>query len=492
MSSGKLTQQQRQILLVVLIPVFMSLLSVSIVNVVLPGIGRDLDAPSSALQWVLSGYTLSFGVLLVAAGRAGDVYGRGRLFVIGSILFGAASLLAGLAPNDIVLNIARVLMGFGSGLLNPQTVGIIQQYFSGPERGRAFGYFGSTVGISVAIGPVLGGVFMAAFGDGWGWRASFLINVPFALIGAFAAFRLFPASAWTSAADTAETDGRGKSRADMDPVGTVLFALAILLIMLPFMERALGAWVFSLVFVGIALIGVWVAWEKHYKARGREPMVDLSLFRIPSFANGSLLIGLYFMGTTSIWVVSAVFLQGGHDFTALQAGLIGLPGALGTIGTSAWAGRKVFAYGRHLVLWGMVIAIVCVAGSIGVVLLAQAGLVSIWWLMLPLSVLGTAQGIIVSPNQTLTLLEVPVRDSGAAGGVLQTGQRVGTAVGIAAITGTLFAVQATAGWDAAFITAFTVIGVIMSPAAAVAVWDVIVSGRRGGSQPPGRQTVSSS
>ena len=492
MKPGKLTQQQKQILSVVLIPVFMSLLSVSIVNVVLPAIGRDLNAPSSALQWVLSGYTLSFGVLLVAAGRAGDVYGRGRLFVIGAILFGAASLLAGLAPNEVVLNIARISMGFGSGLLNPQTVGLIQQYFSGAERGRAFGYFGSTVGISVAIGPVLGGVFMAGFGDSWGWRASFLINVPFALIAAAAALRLFPDSAWKGTPETGRAADRRQSRADMDPVGTVLFALAILLVMLPFMERELGAWVFSLAVVGVALIAVWAFWEKRYKARGREPMVDLSLFKIPSFANGSLLIGLYFMGTTSVWVVSAVFLQGGHDFSPLHAGLIGLPGALGTIWTSAWAGRKVLAYGRSLVLWGMVIAIASIAGSIGVVLLADAGGLSIWWLMLPLSVLGAAQGCIVSPNQTLTLLEVPVRDSGAAGGVLQTGQRVGTAVGIAAITGILFTVEAASGWNTAFITAFTVIGIVMSAAAAVAVWDVVVSGRNGGNQTPGRQTVPSS
>lgn len=478
--AGTLNQQQRQILSVVLVPVFMSLLSVSIVNVVLPAVGRDLDAASSSLQWVLSGYTLAFGVLLVAAGRAGDVYGRGRLFVIGAGLFGLAALLAGLAPNVLVLNIARIFMGFGSGLLNPQTVGLIQQYFAGAERGRAFGYFGSTVGVSVAIGPVLGGVFMAALGDSWGWRAAFLVNVPFALLAAVAAFKLFPESAWRGTEEPAETTPDGKAKVDMDPVGTVLLAAAVLLVMLPFMERALGAWVFSLVVIGVILVAVWVWWEKRYKERGRAPMVDLSLFRIKSFANGSLLIGLYFMGSTSVWVVVAVFLQNGHGFSALQAGLIGLPGALGTIWTSSWAGRNVIAWGRRLVLYGMLIAVASVIGAIVVVLLAGSAGISVWWLMLPLSVLGTAQGFVVSPNQTLTLLEVPVRESGAAGGVLQTGQRVGTAVGIAAITGTLFSVALTADWNTAFMVSFAFIGVIMLIATGVAVWDVILTHRRGG------------
>src|SRR5690625_1020400 len=140
-----------RILAVLLAVIFMSLVSVSIVNVALPSIQRDLGAAQSDIQWVLSGYALTFGVILVAAGRAGDIMGRGGIFLVGVGIFTASSVAAGLAPDPLWLNAARFVQGIGSGLLNPQGIGMIQQYFRGPERGRAFGYFGTTVGVSVAI-----------------------------------------------------------------------------------------------------------------------------------------------------------------------------------------------------------------------------------------------------------------------------------------------------------------------------------------------------
>lgn len=149
--STTMTQTQKRILIIGLVPLFMSLLSVSSINVVLPSIAAGIDASTSALQWVLTGYALSFGVVLVAAGRAGDVFGRGQLFVIGVGLFGLSSLVAGIAPDPLTLNISRVTMGLGSGFLNPQVVGLLQQYFQGPPRGRAFGLMGTTVGLSVAM-----------------------------------------------------------------------------------------------------------------------------------------------------------------------------------------------------------------------------------------------------------------------------------------------------------------------------------------------------
>lgn len=166
---GQVTQSQQidndvttdpvrwRILAVLLTVIFMSLVSVSIVNVALPSIKQALDASQSDLQWVLSGYALTFGVILVAAGRAGDIMGRGGIFILGVAVFTAASIASGLAPNAMWLNVARFIQGIGSGLLNPQGLGMIQQYFRGAERGRTFGYLGTTVGFSVAIGPVLGG-----------------------------------------------------------------------------------------------------------------------------------------------------------------------------------------------------------------------------------------------------------------------------------------------------------------------------------------------
>jgi MFS family permease len=145
MSSTGFSGDQRRVLPVILVPAFMSLLSVSIVNVTLPAIETTLDTGTSGLQWIVSGYALVFGVLLVSAGRAGDIWGRGKLFVAGLVVFGLGSLLAGLAPSILVLNLARVVMGLGSGLLNPQVTGMIQQFFSGELRGRAFGLFGGVL-----------------------------------------------------------------------------------------------------------------------------------------------------------------------------------------------------------------------------------------------------------------------------------------------------------------------------------------------------------
>ena len=140
------TPEQRRILPVLLIPAFVSLLAVSSVNVILPAIAASVPTSTGGLQLVVSGYSLVFGVLLVPAGRAGDVMGRGRLFVAGLVLFGLGSLAAGVAPSILALNLARVLMGMGSGLFNPQVTGLIQQYYAGAARGRAFGLFGGVIG----------------------------------------------------------------------------------------------------------------------------------------------------------------------------------------------------------------------------------------------------------------------------------------------------------------------------------------------------------
>lgn len=474
----------RRILSVVLVPLFMSLLSVSIVNVVLPSISDSIGASTSALQWVLSGYTLAFGVLLVPGGRAGDVFGRGRLFVIGVIVFGVGALAAGLSPDPVTLNIARVLMGFGSGLLNPQTVGLIQQYFQGAARGRAFGMFGSVVGVSVAVGPVLGGALIALAGREWGWRLAFLVNVPIAAAAVLLAFLRFPASAWHGTAesssasspqpDSADSEPEGqaaKRRVDLDPVGNILLALSILAIMLPFLERAAGPWLFLLIPVGIVLVWIWVRWERRYARRGGTPMVELGLFRTRSFGAGTLLVTLYFLGVTSVWVVVAIFTQNGHGFTAIAAGMIGLPAAICSAISANLSGRFVTRVGRPLVVAGTAVCIVGLASSIVIVWLNSAIGLNLWWLLLTLSFVGIAQGMVISPNQTLTLAEVPIAYAGSAGGVLQTGQRIGTAIGIALLTALFFSFMERGGWNGAFMVCFAAIAVVVALAGVVGLYD---------------------
>ena len=470
-----------------LIPAFVTLLAVSSVNVILPAVSHSLNAGTAGLQLVVSGYALVFGVALVPAGRAGDVMGRGRLFVIGMLLFGAGSLASGLAPDVVTLNLARVVMGIGSGLLNPQVTGMIQQYYSGEARGRAFGLFGAVIGVSVALGPVLSGGFIGWLGDDWGWRASFLINVPLTLAGVWAARRYLPASAWHRGSGTGqmeqadspdETGAAHRGGIDLDPVGMGLLAVGTLLIMIPFMEASAGTWIWGLEVAGIGVIGAWVAWEKRYRAKGGAPMVDLSLLTIPSFAYGSLAIAVYFLGYTSVWIIVAQYVQAGLGSTALASGLIGVPAALAGSIAAAVAGRRVIRVGRVMVLGGMVLGMAGLLASIGIMHMhARAGW-SPWWLTLTLLVLGVGQGLVVSPNQTLSLADVPLEYAGAAGGILQTGERIGTSIGIAVITGLTFRVSHSSGWEAAAQAGLLAVVAAIAVSAAVAAHDLRLAARR--------------
>ena len=467
--------EHQRLLPTLLIPAFVTLLAVSSVNVILPAVSQDLSAGTAGLQLVVSGYSLVFGVVLVPAGRAGDVMGRGRIFVIGMILFGVGSLASGLAPDVVTLNLARVVMGVGSGLLNPQVSGMIQQFYSGESRGRAFGLFGAVIGVSVAVGPVLSGGLIGWLGDDWGWRASFLINVPLVLLGVWAAHRYLPDSAWHRQ-DGGSAAGRG--RVDLDPVGMVLLAAGTLLIMIPFMEASAGAWVWGLEAAGIGIVSAWVAWERRYRARGGAPMVDLSLLTIPSFAYGSLAIAVYFLGYTSVWIIVAQYVQAGLGSTALVSGAVGVPAALAGSVAAAVAGRRVIRVGRVMVLGGMAAGMAGLLASVGIIHMhARAGW-SPWWLTLTLLLLGVGQGLVVSPNQTLSLVDVPLEYAGAAGGILQTGERIGTSIGIAAITGLTFRVSHSSGWDVAAQAGLLAVVAAISVSAAVAAVDLRLAARR--------------
>ena len=216
-----------RILAVLLVTIFMSLVNVSTVNVGLPTIQHGLGASQSDLQWVLSGYALTFGVILVAAGRAGDILGRGGFFMIGVIVFTLASLACGLALTPRALNVARFVQGVGSGLISPQGIGMIQEYFRGSARGRAFGYFGSMVGFSVGVGPVLGGLLIELGGPDFGWRLAFLFNVPVGLIIMVMTWRLFPRPLFNRHAKGTPAPGWRATLARLDPVGSTLLGLAV-------------------------------------------------------------------------------------------------------------------------------------------------------------------------------------------------------------------------------------------------------------------------
>jgi EmrB/QacA subfamily drug resistance transporter len=437
---------------VCLVAGFMSLLDVSIVNVALPSIATGLHAGESSLQWIVSGYALTFGLLLVPAGRIGDARGRRPAFMWGLVLFTVASLACGFAPNDGTLIAARLLQGAAGGVLTPQVSGLIQQLFRGRERAKAFGLLGASIGLSTAVGPLLGGLIIQVFGADTGWRFVFFVNLPVGILALFLALKLIP---------HVRATGRRES---LDPVGVLLLGGAVTCVLLPLIEQE--QWHSSarlLLFPAAAVLGLaWWAWEVEYTKRS-EPLVDLALFREPGYALGASIGVLFFAGFTGLFFIYTQYLQIGLHYSALRAGTAATPFAVGSAVAAALGGRLVTRYGRSLVVLGLVLVVISFVGTY--VAADQVPGVNVGWAAaFPLLIGGIGSGFVITPNVTLTLNEVPVRRAGIAGGVLQTGQRIGTAAGIAA-TGSVFygAVRTSHGdWALAFrhgvwvITAFTV------------------------------------
>lgn len=445
-----------RILIVLLMAIFMSLMGVSVINVALPSIQHALAASQSDIQWVLSGYALTFGVVLVSAGRAGDLMGRGGFFILGVTIFTLASVAAGLAPDADWLNTARFVQGVGSGFLNPQGMGMIQQYFQGPDRARAFGFFGTTVGVSVAIGPVLGGLLIQLGGADIGWRLTFLINVPIGLLTLVLAFLWFPRPLIHKPKQRA-----GKGLGSLDPVGALLLGLGVLAVLYPFVESGSSDLVWLLLPTGLLLFYLWVQWEWWYTRRGYSPMVDLTIFAISSYRNGSVIMFLYFLGMTSVWVLVPVYAQQGVGFSAFEAAMIGVPSALLSAWSANWAGKRVNQHGRKVVIGGLMLAVFGLLSSIVVVQMHQHAGLSLWWLLLSLAFFGLGHGSVISPNQALTLAEVPLAYAGSSGAIMQTGQRIGTSVGIAMITAVVFAVTAQSSWHTAVSLGFLTIMLVI-------------------------------
>ncbi|GLW06412.1 MFS transporter [Microtetraspora sp. NBRC 13810] len=452
-------------LAVCLVAAFMTLLDVSIVNVALPSIRAGLDASPDALQWILSGYALTFGLALVPAGRMGDARGRRGVFMTGLALFTLASAAAGLAPTVTWLVVARLVQGAAGGLLNPQIAGVIQVLFRGAERGRAFGALGATVGIATAAGPLIGGALIALAGAQEGWRWVFYVNLPVGLVALPLAWRLLPPPDET----------RGRER--LDPVGILLLGAGVVLLLLPLVQEQQwhGAAKWLLVPAGLAVLWIFVRWERRHE----QPVIDLRLYRLRSYALGALIALLYFAGFSGIFFSFTLYLQNGLRYTPLLAGLSITPFAVGSAIAAFVGGRIVARFGRPLVVAGLV----CVAAGL-IATLVAVRLVPDEHVALataaPLLLAGLGSGLVISPNQTLTLSEVPPEGGGSAAGVLQTGQRIGTAVGVAAVGSMFFATVAGTGgdWAVAFERGLLVVIAFVLVALCAALGDLLAG--RGG------------
>lgn len=441
-----------RILGVSLVVGFMSLLDVTIVNVAIPSMQQGLDTSASTIQWVVSGYALAFGLTLVAGGRLGDAYGRRRLMVVGLSLFVVSSAAVGLAPSAELVVLARLAQGASAGLLTPQNSGLIQVLFRGAERGRAFGLFGLTVSIASATGPLLGGSILAVAGEDDGWRWLFLVNVPIGLVAMVGILRLVPGRS---------AEGGTTQREPIDVAGALLLGGAVLCLLYPVVSLEAGQRWPLVLLVGFPAFAVaFVRWEHRLRRLDRSPLLDVALLRrTPGFAGGLTIGTLYFTGFTGVFLVLSVFLQDERGFSPLHAGLLITPFAVGSAISSPLAGRVVTSVGRPLTIGALV---VMGAGVLTVALLVPGRADGdLWWALVPaLFVAGLGGGAVVSPNLTLTLSDVPPSMGGAAGGAVQTGQRIGSALG-AAVLVTVFQL---AGLRAALLTSIAVLACALAVA----------------------------
>jgi EmrB/QacA subfamily drug resistance transporter len=405
---------------------FMTLLDVSIVNVALPSIELSLHARQNELEWIVAGYALSLGLLLVPAGRFGDAHGRRPVFMVGVALFAVASAACGLAPSALWLVLGRLVQGFAGGLISPQISGLIQGLFRDEERGAAFGFFGATIGVSAAVGPLTGGALIALFGVHDGWRAVFFVNLPIGAAILLLARRYLPAP----------TAAERRPQA-LDPLGVVLLGAAVVCILVPFIEQRTWHSPLRLALFPLAavLLVVWVLHERRY-GRTREPLVSLDLFRIRSYALGSPVGLFYFAGFIAMFFILTQYLQLGLHYPAWKSGLSATPFALGSALVASAGSRQALRRGPKLVAFGLATVLVGMAG-VWLAVDVHPGHDVALWTALPLLIAGLGGGLVISPNLTLTLSQVPVERAGSAGGVLQTGQRIGSAAGIA-VTGSVF------------------------------------------------------
>jgi EmrB/QacA subfamily drug resistance transporter len=455
----------------------MIFVDVSIVNVALPSFTAGLGASPTDLSWIVAGYTLTFGLALVPGGRLGDGRGRKRMLVAGLVLFALASLAAGLAVTPLWLVVARLVQGLAGGLVNPQLLGLIQQMFTGAERGTAFGIFGAVNASSTAVGPLLGGLLIELGGPQEGWRWVFLVNLPLALVALILAPRLLPA-------DPARGE---RAPTSLDPMGAVLLGLAVLGVLLPVVlaERDPAAAPWWTAGVGLAVGVAFVAWERRYARQGREPLLNERVLRSPGYVLGTGLGTLYMAGSTAIFFVLTVYLQQGLGYSALLAGLATMPYAVGSALAAAWGGRIVGRVGRPLVVAGTV---VMAAGITATLLIVNArtdpstGLLT----ALPLFVAGLGSGLVITPNQALTLQDVPVDQGGTAGGMQQTSQRIGSSIGIALVATVFFAALAASGqqYGTALAAGLLVVLLCVLAAFALGLADVLRRRRGRAATPP--------
>jgi EmrB/QacA subfamily drug resistance transporter len=405
----------------------MDLIDLTVVNVALPTIRRDLGATGTQLEWVVSAYMLAFAATLIVAGSFGDLVGRRRIFLGGIAAFGLASLAAGVAQSPGELIGARVVQGAAAAAMIPQLLGTFRAIFSGEERGKAFGTYGAILGFASALGLVLGGVLTDADVFGWGWRTVFFINVPIALASLIAARSVVP--------ETHDPDAR---RPDL--VGAALLVGAIVAVAYPLLEgRSLGwpAWNFALLAAGLAALVTLGAVEGRRQHARVAPVLRTRLLRIPAFSVGLVVQLAFSAGLQGFFLIFAIWIQAGMGFSPLGAGLTALAFSVGSFVLAPISVPLAERYGRLVLAAG---GALMGLGVLGVVLGAgEVGAGSDPWPAVPgLVIAGVGLSLLIIPLVNVVLAAVPHEVAGGAGGIFSTAQQLGGALGVAVVGSVFF------------------------------------------------------
>ncbi|HTB50661.1 MAG TPA: MFS transporter [Solirubrobacteraceae bacterium] len=410
---------------VLLLAACMNLIDVTIVNIAIPTIRRALHAGSTELEWIVAAYSLAFALGLITGGRLGDIHGRRKVFVIGVAGFTAASTVCGITPNAEVLIAGRAAQGAFAALMVPQVLATIQVLFPGPERMKAFGLWGTTLGLATVGSPLLGAVLVQGNLLGLDWRPIFLVNLPIGVI------TLLGALAWVP-------QSRSERPLRLDLGGVGLVSVALLLLMYPLVQgQTLGwpTWTFVALASSIPAFGMFVAHQRRKAIHG-SPLVPLALFRRPGFLGGTLLGLVFFSGIVGFSLVLVLTLQDGLDFSPIHSALTVVPFSIAIALASFVSIQLMPRLGRRLILIGVLEMLIGTAAA-KITVDTAGSAINTWTLLPSMLISGLALGTIAPTLVSIALAEIPTDDAGAASGIVNSANQVGAAIGVA-LVGAIF------------------------------------------------------
>jgi EmrB/QacA subfamily drug resistance transporter len=417
------SQSSRRILLICCMSLFIVGLDITVVNVALPSMGEELGAGISGLQWTVDAYTVVMASLLMFSGSTGDRFGRRRTFVVGLAVFSLASLLCSLAPSVGLLVVFRVLQAVGGSMLTPVAMSIVTNTFTNPrERAQAVGIWGAVFGISMALGPIVGGAVVSSIG----WRPIFWLNVPVGLAAIILTLRFIPES-------------RAPRPRRFDPVGQL--AVIVLLASLTFgiIEAPSRGWSSPAILAAFLAAGAALLTLLLHEPRRDEPLIDLRFFRSTPFASAIAISVSAFAAFGGFLFLNTLYLQQERGLSPVQAGLMTVPMAVMTMVASPLSGRIVGRHGPRvpLVIAGVSLVTACA------MLIGIDGATPLARLFAAYIVFGLGFGFVNAPITNTAVSGMPRAQAGVAAAIATTSRQVGQTLGVA-VVGALAASHA--GW----------------------------------------------